>query len=410
MAKILMIVIDGAGDRGKITPLSSARKENLNKLAKIGINGIMDTIKPGIRPGSDTAHLALLGYDPFKYYTGRGPIEAAGVGIELKEGDVAFRVNFGTVEGEGSVFNKVVVDRRAGRISDTDELVKAVNENVDLSKFGVEFVFKRGSGHRGAIVFRGDLSDKISDVDPKKIGEKVKRCLPLEDDEKARFTAEVVNYFIEKSHEILEKHPFNVERAKNGNPKANVLLLRGAGKVPHLPKFEDMFGMKLACISGTALIKGVVRIVGGDVLEIRGVTGSKDTNLDAKVEGAINALKEYDFVLLHIKAPDEYGHDGDFEGKKNFIEKVDKALKPILSLDFSEICLVVTADHSTPVKVRDHTSDPVPVTIVYEDVRPDDVEEFSELKAYKGGLHRITGNDLFNILLDLTNRAKKFGA
>lgn len=406
MAKILMIVIDGAGDRGKITPLSSARKENLNKLAKMGINGIMDTIKPGIRPGSDTAHLALLGYDPFKYYTGRGPIEAAGVGIELKEGDVAFRVNFGTVEGEGSVFNKVVVDRRAGRISDTDELVKAVNENVDLSKFGVEFVFKRGSGHRGAIVFRGDLSDKISDVDPKKIGEKVKRCLPLENDEKARFTAEVVNYFIEKSHEILEKHPLNVERAK----KANVLLLRGAGKVPHLPKFEDMFGMKLACISGTALIKGVVRIVGGDVLEIRGITGSKDTNLDAKVEGAINALKEYDFVLLHIKAPDEYGHDGDFEGKKNFIEKVDKALKPILSLDFSEICLVVTADHSTPVKVRDHTSDPVPVTIVYEDVRPDDVEEFSELKAYKGGLHRITGNDLFNILLDLTNRAKKFGA
>ena len=410
MAKILMIVIDGAGDRGKITPLSSARKENLNKLAKMGINGIMDTIKPGIRPGSDTAHLALLGYDPFKYYTGRGPIEAAGVGIELKEGDVAFRVNFGTVEGEGSVFNKVVVDRRAGRISDTDELVKAVNENVDLSKFGVEFVFKRGSGHRGAIVFRGDLSDKISDVDPKKIGEKVKRCLPLENNEKARFTAEVVNYFIEKSHEILEKHPLNVKRAKNGNPKANVLLLRGAGKVPHLPKFEDMFGMKLACISGTALIKGVVRIVGGDVLEIRGVTGSKDTNLDAKVEGAINALKEYDFVLLHIKAPDEYGHDGDFEGKKNFIEKVDKALKPILSLDFSEICLVVTADHSTPVKVRDHTSDPVPVTIVYEDVRPDDVEEFSELKAYKGGLHRITGNDLFNILLDLTNRAKKFGA
>lgn len=410
MAKILMIVIDGASDRGKVTPLSEAKKPNLDRLAKMGINGIMDTIKPGVRPGSDTAHLALLGYDPFKCYSGRGPIEAAGVGIELKEGDVAFRVNFGTVEGEGSVFDKVVVDRRAGRISDTDELVKAVNEGVDLSEFGIEFVFKRGSGHRGAIVFRGDLSDKVSDVDPKKVGEKVKRCVPLVDDEKAKFTAEVVNYFVEKSHEILDKHPLNLERERKGLPKANVLLLRGAGKMPHLPKFEDRYGMKLACISGTALIKGVARIVGGDVLDIEGVTGGKDTNLNAKVEGAIKALKDYDFVLLHIKATDEYGHDGDFEGKKKFIEKVDRALEPLLNLDFSEICLVITADHSTPVKIREHTADPVPVTIVYEDVRPDDVDEFSELKAYKGGLHRITGNDLFNILLDLTNRAKKFGA
>ena len=410
MSKILMIVIDGVGDRGVRTPLSTAKKPNLDELAKRGINGIMDTIKPGIRPGSDTAHLALLGYDPLKCYTGRGPIEASGVGIELKEGDVAFRVNFGTVEGEGSVFDKIVVDRRAGRISETDELVKAVNEEVDLSQFGVEFTFKRGSGHRGAVVFRGDLSDKVSDVDPKKIGEKVKRCVPLVDDEKARFTAEVVNYFVEKSHEVLENHPLNIERAKRGLPKANVLLLRGAGTAPHLPKFEERFGMKLACISGTALIKGVVRIVGGDVLEVEGATGGKDTNLNAKVENAIKALERYDFVLLHIKATDEYGHDGDFEGKRKFIEKIDRALEPILSLDFSEVCLVVTADHSTPVKVKDHTADPVPVTIVYGDVRVDDVKEFSELEAYKGGLHRITGNDLFNILLDLTNRAKKFGA
>ncbi len=410
MPKVLMVIIDGAGDRGSITPLSSAKKPNLNKLAKMGINGIMDTIKPGVRPGSDTAHLSLLGYDPFRCYTGRGPIEAAGVGIELKEGDVAFRVNFGTVEGEGSVFDKIVVDRRAGRISETDELVKAVNEGVDLSDFGVEFVFKRGSGHRGAVVFRDDLSDKVSDVDPKKIGEKVKRCVPLENDEKAKRTAEIVNYFVQKSHEILDSHPLNLERAKRGLLKANVLLLRGAGRVPHLPKFEDKYGMRLACISGTALIKGVVRLLGGDVLEVKGATGGKDTDLNAKVEASLKALEKYDFVLLHIKATDEYGHDGDFEGKKSFIEKVDKAIEPLLSLDFSEVCLVITADHSTPVNVRDHTADPVPVTIVYRDVRADDVEEFSELKAYKGGLHRITGNDLFNIVLDLINKAKKFGA
>jgi len=404
-----MVVIDGVSDRGSVTPLSSARKPNLDKLAKMGINGIMDTIKPGVRPGSDTSHLALLGYDPFKFYTGRGPIEAAGVGIELKEGDVAFRVNFGTVEGEGSVFDKVVIDRRAGRISDTDELVRAVNE-IDLSNFNVEFVFKRGSGHRGALVLRGDLSDEVGDVDPKEMGKKVKRCVPLVEDDRARKTAEIVNYFVQKSHEILDNHPLNLERSKRGLPKANVLLLRGAGKVPHLPRFEDRFGMKLAVISGTALIKGVVRVLGGDVIEVEGATGGKDTNLNAKVEGALKALESYDFVLLHIKASDEYGHDGDFEGKRKFIEKVDKALEPLLSLDFSEVCLILTADHSTPVNVRDHTADPVPVTIVYRDVRVDDVDEFSELKAYKGGLHRITGNDLFNIVLDLINKVKKFGA
>ena len=404
-----MVVIDGVSDRGSVTPLSSARKPNLDKLAKMGINGIMDTIKPGVRPGSDTSHLALLGYDPFKFYTGRGPIEAAGVGIELKEGDVAFRVNFGTVEGEGSVFDKVVIDRRAGRISDTDELVRAVNE-IDLSNFNVEFVFKRGSGHRGALVLRGDLSDEVGDVDPKEMGKKVKRCVPLVEDDRARKTAEIVNYFVQMSHEILDNHPLNLERSKRGLPKANVLLLRGAGKVPHLPRFEDRFGMRLAVISGTALIKGVVRVLGGDVIEVEGATGGKDTNLNAKVEGALKALESYDFVLLHIKASDEYGHDGDFEGKRKFIEKVDKALEPLLSLDFSEVCLILTADHSTPVNVRDHTADPVPVTIVYRDVRVDDVDEFSELKAYKGGLHRITGNDLFNIVLDLINKVKKFGA
>jgi len=410
MKKVLMVVIDGASDRGVRTPLSCAEKPNLNKLAKMGINGIMDTISPGIRPGSDTAHLALLGYDPFKYYTGRGPIEAAGVGIELKEGDVAFRVNFGTVEGDGSVFDKVVVDRRAGRISETDELVKAVNEGVDLSKFGVEFIFKRGSGHRGALVLRDDLSDKVSDVDPKKIGENVKMCKPLVEDEKAKKTAEIVNYFVQKSHEILDTHWLNEERAKKGLPKANVLLLRGAGKVPHIPKFEDRYGMKLAVIAGTALIKGIGRLLGGDVIEVEGATGGKDTDLNAKVSATLKALEDYDFVLLHIKATDEYGHDGDFEGKRKFIEKVDKALEPLLGLDFSKVCLIVTADHSTPVSVRDHTADPVPITIVYDEVRSDDVDEFSELKAYKGGLCRIRGLDLMNIILDLINRAKKFGA
>ena len=403
-----MLILDGVSDRpinGK-TPLSEAYTPNLDKLAELGINGIMDTIAPGIRPGSDTAHLALLGYDPFKFYCGRGPIEAAGAGIEVKTGDVAFRVNFATVKGEGSIFEKIVIDRRAGRINDTDELVKAINEEVKIDS---EFIFKRGSGHRGALVLRGDdLSDKVTDTDPKKIGERVKKCIALE--KGAERTAEIVNDFMQKSHEVLERHPFNIKREREGLLKANALLLRGVGKLFSLPKFEERYGMSLAVISGTILIKGVGRIVGGELIEDSRITGGKDTDLNAKVDLALKALKSYDFVLLHIKACDEYGHDGDFDGKRKFIEKIDKALERILSLDFSEICVVISADHTTPVSVRDHTADPVPLSIVFDQVRKDDVKRYSEFDAYKGGLCRIRGIDLMNIILDLIDKAKKYGA
>ncbi|MBO8182060.1 MAG: 2,3-bisphosphoglycerate-independent phosphoglycerate mutase [Archaeoglobus sp.] len=409
--KILFVIIDGVSDRpidGK-TPLDSASTPNLDYFASIGINGIMDTIAPGIRPGSDTSHLALFGYDPFECYSGRGPIEAAGAGIRLEEGDLAFRVNFGTVEGEGSVFDKTVVDRRAGRISDTDDLVEAVSK-IDLSKFGVDFVFKRGSGHRGAIVFKGKVSDKVSDTDPKEMGLKVKRAKPLDDSEEAKLTAEAINYFMEEAHKILEKHPKNAEREKNGLLKANVLLLRGGGKVRKVQPFEEKFGMKLAFITGTTLIKGIGKFIGADLIEVEGATGNKFTNLKAKFESAVKALETHDVVLVHIKATDELGHDGDFEGKREFIERVDSEIGILKNLDFSEVCLIVTADHSTPINVRDHTADPVPVAIVHEGVRVDEADRFSEFVAYKGGLCRISGKDLFNIALDLTNRAKKFGA
>ncbi|WP_456330351.1 2,3-bisphosphoglycerate-independent phosphoglycerate mutase [Archaeoglobus sp.] len=407
---VLLVVVDGLSDRpvdGK-TPLSEARKSNLDFLAERGINGIMDTIAPGIRPGSDTSHLALLGYDPYRYYSGRGPIEAAGVGIEVKPGDVAFRANFATVEGEGSVFDKTVVDRRAGRIEDTSALIEAIREKVKLP---VEFLVERGTGHRAAVVFRGEgLSDKVSDTDPKVVGKKVKRCIPLEEDEKAKRMAEIVNEFMQQVHEVLEKHPLNKERAEKGLLKANALLLRGAGEMPHVPKFEEKTGLKLCVIAATALIKGVGKIVGADVITPEGATGNKNTNLDSKVETAVKVLDSYDVVLLHIKATDELGHDGDFEGKKAFIEKLDAKIAPLLELDFSKHCLILTADHSTPVKVKDHTADPVPVVIVHEDVRRDEVRTFSEFEAYKGGLCRIRGMDLLNIALDLLNIAKKFGA
>jgi len=408
--KILMVIIDGISDRpvNNKTPLSEAKTPNMDRIATMGINGIMDTIAPGIRPGSDTGHLALLGYNPFEFYTGRGPIEAAGAGVKVNPGDIAFRVNFSTVKGEGNIFDKIVVDRRAGRISKTQPLIDAIMQGVNLD---VEFILAKGSGHRAALVLRGkNLSDKITDTDPKIIGEKVKMCKPLIDDRNAIFTAKIVNEFMEKSHEILENHPLNKDRENQGLLKANALLLRGVGKVPHIPSFSERYGMRLAVISGTTLIRGIGKVLGGDLIEVEGMTGGKDTSIKNKVKMAIKSLEEYGFVLLHFKATDEFGHDGDFDGKRNFIEKIDMELKPLLELDFSRVCLILTADHSTSIIAKEHTADPVPVTIVHEGVRVDDVKQFSEFEAYKGGLCRIRGMDLINIALDLIDRAKKFGA
>ncbi len=405
---VLMVIVDGLSDRpveGK-TPLSDAKTPNLDSMAEMGINGIMDTIAPGVRPGSDTSHLALLCYDPHKYYTGRGPIEAAGVGIDVKPGDIAFRVNFATVEGDGSIFDKIVVDRRAGRIEDTSELIEAIKESVKLP---VEYLIEKGTGHRAALVLRGEgLSHDITDTDPKKVDAKVKKCLPLS--EKAVRTAEIVNEFMQRAHEVLESHPLNRERQRMGLPKANALLLRGAGEMPEIPSFEEKFGLKIAVIAATALIKGVGRVVGADVFTPPGATGNKHTDIGAKIRAALEALEKYDVVLLHFKATDELGHDGDFKGKKEFIEKLDSHFAELLKLDFSKVCLIVTADHSTPVRVGDHTADPVPVLILHEDVRVDDVKKFSEFEAYKGGLCRIRGTDLLKIALDLLNLSKKFGA
>lgn len=401
-----MLIVDGMPDRpiGGRTPLSVAKKPNLDKIAEMGINGIMDTISPGIRPGSDTSHLALLGFDPYKFYMGRGPIEAAGVGIDLKPGDIAFRANFATVVGSGSVFDKVVVDRRAGRIEQTEELINALNE-IDLP---VKFEVAKATGHRAVVVFRGNSSAELTETDPKVVGEKVKKCKPLADS--AKEIAEIINEFTQKAHEVLEKHSLNLEREKRGLPKANAILLRGAGVMKEIPSFRDRFGLNLAVVSATALIKGVGRIVGGDAFTPQGATGNKRTNLEAKLGNSLDLLKKYDVVLLHIKAPDEIGHDRDFEGKVEFIERLDSHLGRILDLDFSKNCVIVTSDHSTPVSVGEHTADPVVVSILHEGVRVDDVKRFTEFDAPKGGLCRIKGMDLLNIALDLLNLSKKFGA
>jgi len=423
-----MLICDGMADRpvpelNNRTPLEAARKPNMDKLAQRGICGLMDTIAPGIPPGSDTAHLALLGYDPFEVYTGRGPFEAAGAGIDLLPGDVAFRANYATVDD-----NLVIRDRRAGRIDKTDALASAV-QKIKIS--GAQVIFKSTVGHRAALVLRGSgLSHEVTDSDPHEIGRKVLRVKPLvlrhpESPELVRAiatggirryierrrgatkTARIVNEFSRRSYEVLKNHPLNMDRAKNGLPPANYVLLRGAGVVPHLEPFEKKFGLSSACVAAAALVKGVCRMAGMDVVDVPGATGSVNTNLNAKREAALRALENHDFVLLHVKGFDEAGHDGNAAAKVQLIERTDAILGTLAdAVDF----LVLAIDHTTPVSVKDHTGDPVPVLIAGPGVRTDSVDTYDERSAAKGGLERIRGKDLLPILIDLMGKSKKFGA
>jgi 2,3-bisphosphoglycerate-independent phosphoglycerate mutase len=407
--RILLLILDGISDRpcpalqGK-TPLAAARKPVLDKLAAEGICGIMDTIAPGIRPGSDTAHLALLGYDPYKYYTGRGPLECVGTGIDMKAGMIGFRCNYATVNPQG-----LVIDRRAGRIHDTAELSKAIQDGVDLSKFGVEFIFRSGAGHRAALALEGDgLSHCVSSNDPKKEGVAPLAVSAIRKGEKEGKTAAVCNEFVKQSTKILFDHPLNKERLKKGQPPANIVLMRGAGEMGDFEPFPKKYELSGSVISAASLITGIGRAVGLPHIEVPGITGSQNSNIKGKVDAAINELKTKDFVLMNIKGADESGHDGLAEQKKAFIEKIDPILEPLLGLN--DTIIIVCGDHSTPCTIKDHSADPVPVLIRGDGVRMDDVVRFDEYSCAKGGLSRIRGVDILPIAIDLINKAHKFGA
>ena len=406
--KILLLIFDGLGDRpiaelGRQTPLQAARKDVMDWFAANGVNGLLDPIGPGVRPGSDTSHLALFGYDPWKVYTGRGPFEAAGVGIPVKRGDIAFRCNFAAVDAKMRV-----TDRRAGRIKAGTEALASALDGLDLGG-GVKALFRAGTEHRAALVLRGPaLSPHVTDTDPHDEGAPVLRAKATTPEGEA--TARAVNAFMDTSHAILKKHPVNLDREKAGKPPANVVLLRGAGIVPHLEPVGDRFDMKVAGIAGVALIKGMFRTCGMDVLDVAGATGGLDTDMVAKAHASVQALKTHDLVVVNVKAPDVCGHDGLATEKVRTVERIDSMMAVLKAGLGPEVIVAATADHSTPVSLKDHSGDPVPLVVFGEGVRVDDVTHFDELSAAKGGLGRILGRDLMTILLNVSNRAEKFGA
>jgi len=406
MDKVIFIVCDGLGDRpiaelNRKTPLEAAYTPNLDKLAKGGISGAMNTIDIGIKPGSDTAHLSLLGYDPNTYYTGRGPFETSGIGMEMKVGDVCFRANMGTIDRD-----LIVIDRRAGRIDDTSEFANLFN-NTAID--GVTFLLKKGTGHRVGLIMRGKgLSANISDADPHKLGVKLLEVKPCDDTKEAKFTAKILNKFIRISFLKLKDLPSNKKREKENKLPANCFLIRGAGMFPKIPSFKEKYGLRAVGIAGAGLYKGIAKILGMDTPNIKGATGKPDSNLNAKIEKVIELFDQYDFFFVHFKAADTLGEDGDYQGKIKYIEKIDRAIKPLL--DFKDTLVVVTADHSTPCYLKSHSADDVPVTIYGKHVRDDDVDRFNERECAKGRLGHIKGLNLMPIIIDLMGLAELFGA
>ncbi|MFX1450760.1 MAG: 2,3-bisphosphoglycerate-independent phosphoglycerate mutase [Promethearchaeota archaeon] len=410
--KALMIIIDGVADRpvralnGK-TPLEVAKTPNLDRVVKNGICGLLDSLGPGKKGGSDTSIMAILGYNPYKIYTGRGPIEVAGVGIKLRKGDVSLRCNYSTVDENMTILNRTADYVRKG----TDKLEKVLNEQISLSNSDIKFQFRNSADYRCVFHLRGDgLSANITDADPYHEGEKVLEVKPLDGSSEAKKTANLVNEFIKKSYEVLNNHPVNLKRKKEGKPPANIIVPRGAGETPEMEDFYQKWKLKGACIAGIGLIKGLGYLSGMEVINVKGATGFIDTDYLAKAKAALKALETNDFVVLHIEGTDEVSHDKKYKEKIEAIEKTDNMVGYLIKNLSNKVILTILSDHTTSCDYGDHTADPTPIVIWGEGLFADDVDIFTERAMAKGMIRRITGRDIIPILLDAMNRSEKFGA
>jgi len=406
--KILIVVMDGLGDRGckelnGLTPLQATETPNLDWFTKNGIAGTCDTVDVGIRPGSDTSHLSILGYDPLEVYTGRGPFEAAGIGLIGKHGDVAFRCNFSTCDE-----NLNITDRRAGRIDkpDTTELVRSLS---GMKINGIEVIIKEGTEHRAGLILRGSgLSAEVTDVDSHDVG-------PLNwskgKTKEAEFTAEIINEFVKESFRILKDHPVNKRRISEGLLPANIIVPRGAGSFPKIQPFPEKYNIKAACVAGVGMIKGICGVCGLDVIDLpEDCTGGYSSNFISKAKVAMETLKEYDFILMNVKAPDVCGHDGDPKLKCSVVKRLDDMAGYFKDNFRDDLVIVFTADHSTPCSLGDHSGDPVPITVYTPGNVMDDAIKFSESGCSHGRIGRIRGKYIVPMCMDLADRVDKFGA
>ena len=424
MKKILYVVLDGLGDRpikelGNKTPLEAALTPNMDKLAQMGQSGVVYTVAKGVAPESDIAVISLLGYDAHKYYTGRGPLESFAEGLKVQDGNVAFRVNFATVADDG----RTIKDRRVGRNLTTDEatlLAKEINSKVTLTN--ATFEFKNTIGHRGILVIRAmhaQLSAWITNTDPaydregvfglakEKFEPTVAECTPMpgyENSKPALEAAALLNEFTLKSHQVLQEAAINKKRIADGKVPANVILSRDAGDhLPLFPPMSEYYKLRLGSFVEMPVEKGIALLTGLSIVDVPSNTGHPDVDYAIWAKIALQKISEFDGLYIHIKGPDEPGHDGDFNKKKASIEAIDKNFFGNLlpSLKLKDCIIVVTADHSTPCKLKAHSADPVPLIIAGGNVKPDGTLSFSEKACHEGSLGELIGKDLMGLLIKL---------
>ena len=399
--KYVVFLGDGMADypleklNGK-TPLMVANKPNIDALSKSGELGIVKTVDESMAPGSDVANLSVLGFDPTRYYTGRSPLEALSIGVNLSDRDVTFRANLVTLSDEENYEDKTMVDYSSGEIttSEAHELIDYIKENLKLDNIS----FYGGTSYRHLMVWDGG-STNVKLTPPHDISDrKITDYLPEGDGDSTILS------IMKKSYELLLDHPINKDRIARGLNPANSLWVWGEGTKPKLSYFEDKYGIKGTMISAVDLLKGIGTGAKMDVLEVEGATGNIDTNFDGKAEAAINALKNgTDFVYIHMEAPDECGHHGDTDGKIRSIELIDeKVVKPVvdyLKSTGEDFRILITPDHPTPIALKTHVRDAIPFVIY--DSRYDTKLglDYTEENAKSTGLYIDPGYKLIEKLL-----------
>ena len=395
--KYIVLVGDGMADYpinelGARTPLEAARTPNMDFIAQRGRLGRIKTIPDKMNPASDVANISILGYDPKKFYTGRGPLEAANLGVELGEDDVAFRCNLVTASHD------TLIDYSAGHISTKEAaiLLRFIDE-----KLGTERIkFYPGISYRHLMLAKrghDELLENLNCKPPHDIaGQSISRNFPKGDN------APTLINLMEESRKILEKHEINLVRIDLKENPANMIWLWGQGKKPNMPKFSQEYGLEGSVISAVDLIKGLGKILGLDVVNVPGATGYYDTDYEGKARAALKALEKKDFVFLHVEAPDEAGHNGDLREKITAIERFDQLVVGTVLNAFrrkKNFRILVLPDHATPVSVKTHTCEPVPFGLFGKDVTARGFLNYSEKEAEKSDLFFENGHELMGYFI-----------
>lgn len=398
--KYIILIMDGAGDRpleelGGKTPLQVARKEHIDYLAEKGRCGLFKTIPENFSTCSGVANLSILGYDPLKYFQGRGVLEAAAMGIHLEEADVAFRCNTICITDDGRIKN-----HSAGHISSEEAaiLIEEANRRIGSDRI----VFYPGISYRHLLVLKGGYSPDVECFPPHDYtGRYYKELLVKPRNREAIETAEVLNKIIENSNKFLKEHPVNIKRREEGKDIANMLWPWSPGKKPDMKTFFERFGIKGAVISAVDLIKGIGVFCGFDVINVEGATGLWNTNYEGKADACVKALEEYDLVYVHVEATDEASHEGNLELKIKCIENFDRRLvgNILPGIDMKDTTIAVLPDHYTSIRTGAHSSEPVPFLIYNPLLSPDSVKSFDEVSCSDGIYGLCKGDTFINYVL-----------